>query len=59
MNRTQFKHVIFAPQVWSGYDDATFPGVRDAIDVGNWESAQAQIGMIAGIIKAAAEKLNG
>ncbi|KAJ9610770.1 hypothetical protein H2200_005547 [Cladophialophora chaetospira] len=59
VNRTQFKHVIFAPQVWSGYDDATFPGVRDAIDAGDWDGAQAQVEMIAGIIKAAAEKLNG
>ncbi|KAI9762141.1 MAG: Inositol-pentakisphosphate 2-kinase [Chaenotheca gracillima] len=30
--REQFKHVIFAPQAWSGYDEAYFPAVRDALD---------------------------
>jgi hypothetical protein len=57
-NRTQFKHIVFAPQVWSGYDDATFPGVRDMIDVGNWDEAQGQVEIIASIIKDAATKLN-
>ncbi|ETI25465.1 hypothetical protein G647_02238 [Cladophialophora carrionii CBS 160.54] len=58
VNRTQFKHVVFAPQLWSGYDDATFPGVRDMIDVGNWDGAQEQVNMIASIIKDAATTLN-
>lgn len=30
--RTQFKHILHAPQLWSGYDAAYFPGVRDALD---------------------------
>ncbi|EXJ53465.1 uncharacterized protein A1O5_13333 [Cladophialophora psammophila CBS 110553] len=58
VNRTQFKHVIFAPQLWSGYDDATFPGVRDAIDTGNWEAAQEEVEKVARILEQAAGKLN-
>ncbi|KIW86587.1 uncharacterized protein Z519_12808 [Cladophialophora bantiana CBS 173.52] len=58
VNRTQFKHVIFAPQLWSGYDDATFPGVRDAIDMGNWEAAQREVEKVARILEQAAGKLN-
>jgi hypothetical protein len=58
VNRTQFKHVVFAPQMWSGYDDATFPGVRDAIDVDDWEGAQAWVEIIAQLIEGAAAQLN-
>ena len=58
VNRTQFKHAIFAPQLWSGYDDATFPGVRDAVDVGDWDEAQAWVEIIAGLIDNAAAQLN-
>lgn len=57
-NRTQFKHVIFAPQAWSGYDDATFPAVRDAVDARLWDLAQSEVQKIAGIIEVAAGKLN-
>ncbi|KIX03443.1 uncharacterized protein Z518_06995 [Rhinocladiella mackenziei CBS 650.93] len=56
-NRTQFKHVIFAPQAWSGYEDADFPGIRDAIDAGQWSEAQHQVEKVAGILETAAKKL--
>jgi len=58
VNRTQFKHVVFAPQAWSGYDEAYFPGVRDAIDAGQWDEAQHQVQKVADILEAAARKLN-
>ncbi|EXJ88032.1 hypothetical protein A1O1_04959 [Capronia coronata CBS 617.96] len=57
-NRTQFKHVLFAPQAWSGYDEAYFPGIRDAIDAADWVEAQHQVEKVAGILEAAAKKLN-
>lgn len=57
-NRTQFKHVIFAPQVWSGYDEAYFPGIRDAIDAAEWGEAQHQVEKVAEILQTAAKKLN-
>ncbi|KAF1987295.1 carboxypeptidase [Aulographum hederae CBS 113979] len=55
--REQFKHVIFGPQLWSGYDEAFFPSIRDAIDAQNWTSAQFQLEKVARILKAASEKL--
>lgn len=58
VNRTQFKHVIFAPQAWSGYDEAYFPGIRDAIEAGDWREAQHQVEKVSGILEAAAKKLN-
>ncbi|KAL6718920.1 hypothetical protein ACLMJK_003155 [Lecanora helva] len=56
--REQFKHVIFAPQAWSGYDEAYFPGIRDAIDAGDWSLAQEQVDKVANIISYASNKLN-
>ncbi|KAL9113183.1 MAG: hypothetical protein Q9187_007655 [Circinaria calcarea] len=56
--REQFKHVIFAPQAWSGYDEAYFPGIRDAIDEGNWSLAQQQVEKVARILTEASVKLN-
>ena len=58
VNRTQFKHVIFAPQKWSGYDEAFFPGIRDAIDTGDVHEAQYQIQKVADIVRDAAMNLN-
>lgn len=57
-NRTQYKHVIFAPQAWAGYDAAYFPGIRDAVDDGNWVLARDQVEKVAGILERAARKLN-
>ena len=56
--REQFKHVIFAPQAWDSYAGAFFPGVRDAIDNGDWKLAQAQVEKVARMISFASRKLN-
>ncbi|MCJ1473843.1 hypothetical protein MMC13_002495 [Lambiella insularis] len=56
--REQYKHVLFAPQAWSGYDEAVFPGVRDAID-GDWERAQQQVEKISTILSRASRNLLG
>ncbi|KAI9050768.1 hypothetical protein LZ554_004887 [Drepanopeziza brunnea f. sp. 'monogermtubi'] len=58
-NRTQFKHVLFGPQLWSGYDAAFFPAIRDAVDARNWTLAQAQVAKAADIITKASRKLVG
>ncbi|KAI1342596.1 peptidase-like protein [Xylariaceae sp. FL0016] len=56
-NRTQFKHVVFGPQLWSGYDEAYFPAIRDAIEVEDWSLAQTIIDKTAKIITDAAKTL--
>ncbi len=58
VNRTQFKHVIFAPQKWSGYDEAFFPGIRDAINDGDLVEAERQVKKIADIVSNGARNLN-
>ena len=55
--REQYKHVIFAPALWSGYDAAFFPGVRDAIDDGDWKLAQLQLQKAADRLLYASKKL--
>lgn len=55
--RDQFKHVVFGPQLWSGYDEAWFPFIRDAVEAQNWVQAQAMVEKTARIITHAAEKV--
>ena len=55
--RTQFKHIIFGPQLWSGYDEAYWPAVRDALEVKDAKGAQEQADKAARILKRAAERL--
>ncbi|WEW55115.1 glutamate carboxypeptidase II [Emydomyces testavorans] len=57
-NRTQFKHIIFGPQKWSGYDEAFFPAIRDAIDSGNWTETQHWIDKVSKLLTRASIKLN-
>ncbi|CAJ2513020.1 Uu.00g011390.m01.CDS01 [Anthostomella pinea] len=56
-NRTQFKHVVFGPDLWSGYDEAFFPAIRDVIEVEDWPLAQKIIDKTAKIISDAATAL--
>jgi N-acetylated-alpha-linked acidic dipeptidase len=55
--REQFKHVIFGPQLWSGYEEAWFPFVRDAIEERDWEKARNMVGKTARIMARAAQEL--
>lgn len=59
VNRTQFKHVVFGPQKWSGYDEAFFPGIRDYIEAGEMRNAQDEVVKVADIIVQAAQSLGG
>ncbi|PWY92485.1 transferrin receptor [Aspergillus heteromorphus CBS 117.55] len=56
-NRTQFKHVIFGPELWSGYDPTFFPAIRDSIDSGNWNLTQEWIDRVADILSFAGDQL--
>lgn len=38
--RSWFKHVVFAPGLWTGYAGATFPGLVEAVDAGNTEGVE-------------------
>ncbi|KAI9686981.1 MAG: hypothetical protein M1822_002734 [Bathelium mastoideum] len=55
--REQFKHVLFAPDLWGGYDVAYFPAIRDAIDAKNWTAAMTQVHKAANILTRASNRL--
>ncbi|KAJ5477362.1 glutamate carboxypeptidase [Penicillium diatomitis] len=38
--RSWFKHVVFAPGVWTGYSGATYPGLVESFDAGDIENAK-------------------
>lgn len=56
-NRTQFVHVVYGPQLWSGYDEAFFPAIRDAVDAGDWNLAQSIVNKTVKLISRAAKGL--
>ncbi|KUL88558.1 hypothetical protein ZTR_05408 [Talaromyces verruculosus] len=37
--RSWFKHVVFAPGLWTGYAGATYPGLVESLDAGNVTNA--------------------
>lgn len=57
-DRTFYKNVIFSPTLWTGqYGNGhwTFPGVRDAVDKGDWQTAQQQMDIVGEVLKKSAE----
>ncbi|KAJ9161742.1 Zn-dependent exopeptidase [Coniochaeta hoffmannii] len=56
-NRTQFKHIVFGPPLWSTDDGVQFPAIRDTILSGNWTLANQTVNKVAKIIRDAAKNL--
>ena len=56
--RPWFKHVIYAPGLWTGYDGTTFPGLVEAVDKRDWERAREWAIIIKGRIDAATKTLS-
>jgi N-acetylated-alpha-linked acidic dipeptidase len=50
--RDWFKHQIYAPGLYTGYDAKTLPGIREAADVEKWDQANQQAQVIAGVLRA-------
>ncbi|KAK8918186.1 putative glutamate carboxypeptidase LAMP1 [Metarhizium anisopliae] len=53
-NRTQFKHVVFGPQLWSTYDASFFPAIRDTVEASDWELARLLTTKTAALLRKAA-----
>jgi len=45
--RPWYRHQLYAPGYYTGYGVKTMPGVREAIEQGNWTEAETQIGHVA------------
>lgn len=52
--RPWYKHLIYAPGVYSGYAPKTMPGVREAIELRHWAEADAEIVRVAHVLQSEA-----
>jgi N-acetylated-alpha-linked acidic dipeptidase len=57
-DRPWFKHVIYAPGLYTGYGVKTIPGVREAIDAGDFARAAEQTAVVIRALKRAAKTLD-
>ena len=48
---------MFGPQLWSGYDEAFFPAIRDTVEAGEWDEARRFMAKTAAIMRNAATVL--
>jgi N-acetylated-alpha-linked acidic dipeptidase len=56
--RPWYKHEIYAPGFYSGYDAKTIPGVREAIEERRWDDANMQIPIVAQTLTVMAEQID-
>jgi N-acetylated-alpha-linked acidic dipeptidase len=51
-HRAWFKHLLYAPGVYSGYGAKTMPGVREGIELGRYSEAEKEIVRVAKVLDA-------
>ena len=56
--RPWYKHLLYAPGLLTGYGSKTLPGVREAIESGQWGTASQFIGRTAAALEAAGDKVD-
>ena len=49
--RSWYKHLLYAPGVYTGYAPKTVPGVREAIEQKRWPEANTEIGRVAKVLE--------
>lgn len=53
-NRPWFRHLLYAPGYYTGYGVKTMPGVREAIEQGEWAAVDGEVARIAAVLNAEA-----
>jgi N-acetylated-alpha-linked acidic dipeptidase len=56
--RPWYKHLIYAPGIYSGYAPKTMPGIREGIELRHWAEADTQIARVAHVLEAEAALLD-
>ena len=56
--RPWFKHLIYAPGVFTGYGAKTMPGVREAIEARRWDEAGQYIAITGRALEAYCQRLD-
>ena len=49
--RPWYKHMIYAPGVYTGYAPKTMPGIREAIEQRRWQEADTEIARVAKVLE--------
>ena len=55
--REWYRHQIYAPGFYTGYGVKTLPGIREAIEQGQWETAERQIDVIKEVFQAVTKQI--
>ncbi len=58
-DRPWYRHVIYAPGLYTGYGVKTIPGVREAVDAGNYTRAAEQAKIVIRALQRATKTLEG
>jgi N-acetylated-alpha-linked acidic dipeptidase len=58
-DRPWYRHVVYAPGLYTGYGVKTIPGVREAVDAGNYTRAAEQAAIVIRALNRAAKTLQG
>lgn len=58
-NRPWYVHMLYAPGFYTGYGVKTVPGVREAIEQGQWQDADREIGRAAAALDREATLISG
>ena len=56
--RPWYRHMIYAPGVYTGYAPKTIPGVREAIEQKRWAEANEQIARVAKVLEGESNLIN-
>ena len=58
LRRPWYKHLLYAPGVYTGYGVKTVPGVREAIEAKAWAEAETEIARVARALMAESEHVD-
>ncbi len=58
LRRPWYKHMIYAPGVYSGYGVKTLPGIREAIEEKRWAEADSEIVRVANVLDSESALIN-
>jgi N-acetylated-alpha-linked acidic dipeptidase len=58
LRRRWYKHMIYAPGVYSGYDVKTLPGVREAIEQKHWDEVNSGIARVSKVLDTERDLIN-
>jgi len=55
--RPWYRHAVYAPGTYSGYESVALPGIEETVDAGEYEKAQQQLGALTAALHHAARLL--